>query len=126
MLEQILIVNIEDIKDLESAFNEQNFIRCKSIAHKMKSGANIIGCKQILEKCSNIEDSLSLEKAESHVKDLISLTSIINGQIKMKYKLINGLPLSNIKLSFVRIPLFLVVISYDVCGFSYSFKFLSK
>lgn len=48
----------------------------------MKSGANIIGCKQILEKCSNIEDSLSLEKAESYVKDLISLTSIINGQIK--------------------------------------------
>lgn len=82
ILEQILIVNIEDIKDLESAFNEQNFIRCKSIAHKMKSGANIIGCKQILEKCSNIEDSLSLEKAESYVKDLISLTSIINGQIK--------------------------------------------
>ncbi|WP_217540227.1 response regulator [Vibrio metschnikovii] len=82
ILEQILIVNIEDIKDLESAFNEQNFIRCKSIAHKMKSGANIIGCKQMLEKCSNIEDSLSLEKAESHVKDLMSLTSIINGQIK--------------------------------------------
>ncbi|EKO3659166.1 response regulator [Vibrio metschnikovii] len=82
ILEQILIVNMEDINDLEDAFDEENFIRCKSIAHKMKSGANIIGCKQILEKCSNIEDSLSLEKAESHVKDLILLTSIINDQIK--------------------------------------------
>lgn len=86
ILEQILSVNIEDIRELESALNKKDFVKCKSIAHKMKSGANIIGCNKMLILCEDIENTLSLKQEESHVQDLISFTLQLNKKIQMEIK----------------------------------------
>lgn len=86
ILEQILSANVCDVRELKTALNEKDYVKCKSIAHRMKSGANIIGCSQVLKLCDYIENMPPLEQEESHIHNLISFTLEFNKRIEMEIK----------------------------------------
>ncbi|EKO3925836.1 response regulator, partial [Vibrio metschnikovii] len=77
ILREFLIQNEKDINMLTSFVSDGKIKESQSLAHKMKSGSNIIGCISMSEKCSMIEQSQSIEEMISIMNDLVEINSSV-------------------------------------------------
>lgn len=77
ILREFLIQNEKDINMLTSFVSDGKIKESQSLAHKMKSGSNIIGCISMSEKCAMIEQSQSIEEMISIMNDLVEINSSV-------------------------------------------------
>ncbi|WP_206744460.1 ATP-binding protein, partial [Salinivibrio kushneri] len=82
ILNEVFRENDSDILELRLALERLELEECKKIAHKMKSGSNMIGCTMISKKCDEIEGLCSEDEIAAYIEELITLTVDINKKIE--------------------------------------------
>ncbi|MBE4295598.1 hypothetical protein HJ067_21465 [Vibrio parahaemolyticus] len=79
LLKALVEQNDNDLKEMKSFMLSLNYDSCKKLAHKMKSGANMLGIKEMISILCDIEESENeldikialLEKIINDVKEEI-------------------------------------------------------
>ncbi|NAW68585.1 response regulator, partial [Vibrio sp. V28_P6S34P95] len=82
IFDKVITENKKDITNLQQALNAGKIQECQSLAHKMKSGANIIGCNMITDQCQKIEESESINEAESLIIILSEMIQQLEDNIR--------------------------------------------